>query len=398
MPGPLSGLRVVDLSRILAGPWATQFFADLGADVIKVERPGSGDDTRQWGPPWLKDESGRDTRESAYFLSCNRGKRSIALDIARTEDQDLIRSMLAESDVLVENFKVGSLVRYGLDFASLHALFPRLIYCSISGFGQTGPNAHRAGYDAMIQAEAGLMSVTGEPDGAPMKTGVAVADLGAGMYAAASILAALYARERSGLGQHIDIALYDVQVASLANQAMNQLLSGANPVRCGNAHPNIVPYQVFAVADGRLMVAVGNDQQFRSFCFSIGLPELADDERFVRNSGRVAHRSDLIELIQTRLQQRPLGHWHALFEAAGIPCGQVNPIDQVMQSEQVSARGLLQHLKHPQQSDLPTIGNPVRFSGTPLSAAQPPPLLDQHGDQIRREFEPAPDSGRRDAD
>lgn len=393
MPGPLSGLRVVDLSRILAGPWATQFFADLGADVIKVERPGSGDDTRQWGPPWLKDESGGDTRESAYFLSCNRGKRSIALDFASPEDQSLILSMLAECDVLVENFKVGSLVRYGLDFASLHALYPRLIYCSISGFGQTGPNAHKAGYDAMIQAEAGLMSVTGEPEGAPMKTGVAVADLGAGMYAAASILAALYARERSGIGQHIDIALYDVQVASLANQAMNQLLSGANPTRCGNAHPNIVPYQVFAVADGHLMIAVGNDQQFRNFCFSIGMPELADDQRFVRNSGRVEHRAILIEILQARMRQLPREHWLAQFEAAGIPCGQVNPIDQVMQSDQVAARGLLHHLAHPQQPRLPVVGNPVRFSGTPLPAAQPPPLLDQHGEQIRKAFKGAAPTG-----
>ncbi len=393
MPGPLTGLRVLDLSRILAGPWATQFFADLGADVIKVERPQTGDDTRLWGPPWLRDDAGDETRESAYFLSCNRGKRSIALDIASAEGQRTIRELAAHSDVLVENFKVGSLARYALDFASLHALHPRLIYCSISGFGQCGPNAHRAGYDAMIQAEAGLMSVTGEPEGAPMKTGVAVADLGAGMYAAASVLAALYARARTGLGQHIDIALYDVQVASLANQAMNQLISGVNPTRCGNAHPNIVPYQMFTVADGHLMVAVGNDQQFRNLCFSLGLPELAEDARYIRNGDRVVHRAPLIAVIQTRMLQHPMAHWHALFEAAGIPCGQVNPIDQVMQSEQVGARGLLQHVEHPRQSRLPTVGNPVRFSGTPLSTVMPPPILDQHGDEIRRELELGTEAG-----
>ncbi len=386
MSGPLTGLRVLDLSRILAGPWATQFFADLGADVIKVERPQYGDDTRLWGPPWLLDDAGAETRESAYFLSCNRGKRSIALDIASAEAQQTIRELAADCDVLVENFKVGSLARYGLDFASLHALLPRLIYCSISGFGQCGPNAHRAGYDAMIQAEAGLMSVTGEPDGAPMKTGVAVADLGAGMYAAASVLAALYARERTGLGQHIDIALYDVQVASLANQAMNQLISGSNPMRCGNAHPNIVPYQMFTVADGHLMVAVGNDQQFRNLCFSLGLPELAEDARYIRNADRVVHRAPLIAVIQIRMLQHPMAHWHALFEAAGIPCGQVSSIDQVMQSEQVAERGLLQYIAHPSQSRLPTVSNPVRFSATPLSKLTPPPLLDQHGDEIRREL------------
>ncbi len=386
MNGPLTGLRVLDLSRILAGPWATQFFADLGADVIKVERPVDGDDTRHWGPPWLRDDNNQATAESAYFLSCNRGKRSIDIDISSSRGQAIIKQLIPHCDVLMENFKVGALGRYGLDFASVHAINPRLIYCSITGFGQTGPNADRAGYDAMIQAEAGLMSLTGEPDGAPMKTGVAVSDLATGMYAAASVLAALHARERSGLGQHIDLALFDVQVASLANQGMNQLIAGVTPARHGNAHPNIVPYQAFAVADGHLMLAIGNDQQFRTFCGVAELNALASDSRFTTNADRVQHRHELLPLIEARMRQRDIDDWRQLLDNAGVPCGPVNTLDRVMASDQVHARGLLHTVAHPLNGTMPVIGNPVKFSGTPLSPSKPPPLLGQHSREIIEEF------------
>ena len=386
MNGPLTGLRVLDLSRILAGPWATQFFADLGADVIKVERPVDGDDTRHWGPPWLRDDNNQATAESAYFLSCNRGKRSIDIDISSSRGQAIIKQLIPHCDVLMENFKVGALGRYGLDFASVHAINPRLIYCSITGFGQTGPNADRAGYDAMIQAEAGLMSLTGEPDGAPMKTGVAVSDLATGMYAAASVLAALHARERSGLGQHIDLALFDVQVASLANQGMNQLIAGVTPARHGNAHPNIVPYQAFAVADGHLMLAIGNDQQFRTFCGVAELNALASDSRFTTNADRVQHRHELLPLIEARMRQRDIDDWRQLLDNAGVPCGPVNTLDRVMASDQVHARGLLHTVAHPLNGTMPVIGNPVKFSGTPLSRSKPPPLLGQHSREIIEEF------------
>ena len=386
MNGPLTGLRVLDLSRILAGPWATQFFADLGAEVIKVERPVDGDDTRHWGPPWLRDDNNQATAESAYFLSCNRGKRSIDIDISSSRGQAIIKQLIPHCDVLMENFKVGALGRYGLDFASVHAINPRLIYCSITGFGQTGPNADRAGYDAMIQAEAGLMSLTGEPDGAPMKTGVAVSDLATGMYAAASVLAALHARERSGLGQHIDLALFDVQVASLANQGMNQLIAGVTPARHGNAHPNIVPYQAFAVADGHLMLAIGNDQQFRTFCGVAELNALASDSRFTTNADRVQHRHELLPLIEARMRQRDIDDWRQLLDNAGVPCGPVNTLDRVMASDQVHARGLLHTVAHPLNGTMPVIGNPVKFSGTPLSPSKPPPLLGQHSREIIEEF------------
>lgn len=386
MTGPLSKLRVLDLSRVLAGPWATQFLADLGASVIKVEKPGDGDDTRQWGPPWLLDDAGNETAESAYYLSCNRGKRSITIDLSCADGQALVKRIALQSDVLVENFKVGGLRRYGLDFASLHALNPRLIYCSITGFGQDGPNAHRAGYDAMIQGEAGLMSLTGERDGAPMKTGIAVVDLSTGMYAAASILAALYARDRTGLGQHIDVALHDVQVAGLAYHGQSQLMTGNNPGRHGNAHANIVPYQAFAVADGHLMLAIGNDHQFQGFCAATGLVDLAQDPRFTRNADRVEHRGELIPLLESVLLQRPMEDWRLLLDAAGIPCGPVNTLDRVMESEQVKARGLIHNVHHPRRGELKLIGNPIKFSATPVAAATAPPQLGQHTDEILNEF------------
>ncbi len=387
MTGPLAGLRVLDLSRVLAGPWASQFFADMGADVIKVEKPGHGDDTRQWGPPWMQDDNGADTGESAYFLSCNRGKRSVTADISSAEGQALVKRIASQSDVLIENFKVDGLRRYGLDFASLHALNPKLIYCSITGFGQSGPNAHRPGYDAMIQAEAGLMSLTGDPDGPPMKTGVAVVDLSAGMYAAASVLAALYSRTQSGIGQHIDIALHDVQVAGLAYHGVSHLLTGQNPARHGNAHPNIVPYQAFAVADGHLMLSIGNDGQFRSFCRVAGLDELAKEPRFARNTDRVAHRKTLLPILERAMLLRSLHDWRIALDAAGVPCGPVNTLDQVMGSDQVAARRLVQSFKHPLRNALPLVGNPVKFSATPLAPAFAPPLLGQHTQAVMQELD-----------
>ncbi len=386
MTGPLKGLRVLDLSRVLAGPWATQFFADLGADVIKVERPDQGDDTRRWGPPWLTDDQGRETDESAYYLSCNRGKRSITLDLSTAEGQAVVKCIAMKSDVLIENFKVGSLQHYGLDFDHIHAINPRLIYCSITGFGQTGPNAHRAGYDAMIQGEAGLMGLTGELDGPPMKTGVAVADLSTGMYAAASVLAAIYARQQSGLGQHIDIALHDVQLAGLAYHAQSQLMTGRNPGRHGNAHPNIVPYQAFAVANGHLMLAIGNDNQFRKFCEVAGLQALAEDTRFKHNADRVSHRNELLPLLEQTLRQRTIDEWQTAFDAAGIPCGPVNTLDQVMGSVQVVSRGMTKTVSHPRRHALQLLANPIKFSSTPLSAPVAPPLLGQHSEEILAEF------------
>jgi crotonobetainyl-CoA:carnitine CoA-transferase CaiB-like acyl-CoA transferase len=386
MSGPLRGLRVLDLSRVLAGPWATQFFADLGAEVIKVERPGAGDDTRQWGPPWLIDDDGKETGESAYYLSCNRGKRSVALDISTAAGQAIVKNIARNSDVLIENFKVGGLAHYGLDFEAMHQINPRLIYCSITGFGQTGPNADRPGYDAMIQGEAGLMSLTGEPDGPPMKTGVAVADLSTGMYAAASVLAALYARQHSGLGQHIDIALHDVQVAGLAYHAQSQLMTGKNPGRHGNAHPNIVPYQAFEVADGYLMLAIGNDAQFARFCEVSGLQTLAVDARFTHNADRVKHRSDLIPTLANAMRQRCIDEWRALLDHAGVPCGPVNTLDRVMSSDQVRARGMVQPAAHPLRNSLDVLANPIKFSGTPLTPVSAPPLLGQHTAEVLAEL------------
>jgi crotonobetainyl-CoA:carnitine CoA-transferase CaiB-like acyl-CoA transferase len=390
MPAALSHIRVLDLSRVLAGPWCTQNLADLGAEVIKVEKPGSGDDTRAWGPPWLKDVAGNDTGESAYFLSCNRGKKSLALDIAHPEGSRIVRELAKQCDVLVENFKVGGLAKYGLDWDSLRTLNPRLIYCSITGFGQDGPCAARAGYDFIVQGMGGLMSVTGEPDGAPgggpQKAGVAVADLFTGMYATVAVLAALTFREQSGEGQHIDLSLLDAQVAMLANQNMNYLVSGAAPQRLGNAHPNIVPYQTFATADGHLILAVGNDAQFRRFCELGGCPQLADDARFASNRARVAHRAALIPLLEPILRRRATREWVEALEAAGVPCGPINRLDQVFADPQVRHRGLRLDLPHPAAGSVPLVANPIRLSASPIECAAAPPLLGQHTNEILREW------------
>ena len=388
-PAPLAGIRVLDITRVLAGPWCTQNLADLGADVIKIERPGSGDDTRGWGPPFLQDEQGRDTREAAYYLSANRNKRSVALDIASERGAALVRRLAERSDVLVENFKVGGLKKYGLDYASLARANPRLVYCSITGFGQTGPYAARPGYDFMIQGMGGLMSITGErddlPGGGPQKAGVAVADLMTGMYAATAILAALHERHASGLGQHIDMALLDCQVAMLANQNLNYLVSGQAPQRAGNAHQNLVPYQVFAAADGHLIVAVGNDSQFRAYCGVIGLPELAGDPRYATNPGRVVNRGQLVPVLAERMKTGARDHWLRELERAGVPAGPINTLDQVYDDPQVRARGMRQDLPHPVAGSVPLAASPMRFSASPVQYRRAPPMLGQHTEEVLRE-------------
>ncbi|WP_442683216.1 CaiB/BaiF CoA transferase family protein [Stenotrophomonas sp. JC08] len=385
----LDGVRVLDLSRILAGPWATQVLADFGAEVIKVERPGVGDDTRSWGPPYLKDAAGNDTAESAYYLCANRGKRSVAIDFTTAGGQALIRELASRCDVLVENYKVGGLKKYGLDFASLHAINPKLVYCSITGYGQDGPYARRAGYDAAIQAIGGLMSVTGEPDGAPgagpQKVGVAATDLMTGMYAATAILAALRHAERTGSGQQIDLALLDTQVAWLANQASNYLVGGVVPQRQGTAHPNIVPYQVMPAADGYFMLAVGNDGQFARLCEVIGEPQLAADPRYASNNARVAHRGELVAYLQQRLRTRPAAEWLALLEQAVVPANPVNRIDQVFDDPQVQARGLRISLPHAGGGEVAMVRNPLKFSATPLQYTQAAPVLGQHTVQVLEE-------------
>jgi len=377
--GALSGVRVLDLSRILAGPWATQLLADLGAEVIKIERPGSGDDTRRWGPPFLRDAQGSDTAESAYYLGANRGKRSVAIDFARPEGAALLRRLAADSQVLVENFKVGGLAQAGLDYASLRPLNPALVYCSITGYGQTGPYAGRAGYDAAIQAQGGLMSLTGAPDdtpgGGPQKVGVAVADLMAGMYASVGILAALRHAEATGEGQYLDLALLDTQVGWLANQAMNYLVGGEVPQRRGSAHPNIVPYQVMPTADGHFMLAVGNDAQFQRLCGALDDPALAADPRYASNAARVAQREPLIDRLSAALRTRTSAIWLQRLEAAGVPCGPVNRLDEVFADPQVLARGMRIELPHPQAGTLPLVANPLRLSATPVVYERAPPLL-----------------------
>lgn len=383
---PLAGIRVLDLSRVLAGPWCTQQLADMGAEVIKIERPGLGDDTRSWGPPWRSvpsQEPGRaDTRQSAYFLSANRGKQSLAVDLARPEGQALVRRLAEHCDVVVENFKVGGLEAYGLDYASLKAVRPELIYCSITGFGQDGPYAHRAGYDFMIQGIAGLMSLTGEPDdqpgGGPMKVGVAVADIFAGLYATNAILAALWQRHATGQGTHIDLALMDVQVGVLANQALNYLTSGQVPQRLGNAHPNIVPYQAFATGDGYLILAVGNDGQFQRLCRVLECAELARDARFASNSSRVEHRTLLVPELAARLAMRDTDDWLARLEAVGVPCGPINTLDRVFDDPQVRHRGMQLDMTYPDAEPVKLVGNPMRFDARPLNADTPPPTLGQH--------------------
>ena len=382
---PLTGIRILDLSRILAGPWCSQHLADLGAEVIKVEHPVRGDDTRHWGPPWLEGEG-----EAAYFLSANRGKQSVAVDIATPEGQAIVQALAKQCDVVLENFKVGGLKAYGLDYASLSAINPGLIYCSITGFGQDGPYAHRAGYDFMIQGMGGLMSLTGLPDdqpgGGPMKVGVAVTDLFTGMYAGTAILGALFQRERSGEGTHIDLALLDVQVGVLANQALNYLVSGQPPGRMGNAHPNIVPYQAFATEDGHVILAVGNDSQFRQFCRVAGQEALADDPRFATNRERVTHRDALLAILEPLMQSRTSQVWLDGLEKASVPCGPINKLDAVFDDPQVRHRGMRLHQDHPQTADLNLVGNPVRYDGQPQNADAPPPLLGQHTDEVLGEL------------
>lgn len=386
MSGALSHIRVLDLSRVLAGPWAGQILGDLGAEVIKVERPGSGDDTRHWGPPYIKNAEGNDSREAAYFQSANRNKQSLTLDFTQPEGQRLVRELVAQCDVLLENFKVGGLAAYGLDYESLKAINPRLIYCSITGFGQTGPYAKRAGYDFMIQGLGGLMSLTGRAEGeegaGPMKVGVALTDILTGLYATVGVLAALNQREQSGMGQHIDVALLDVQVACLANQAMNYLTTGASPLRLGNAHPNIVPYQDFPSADGNFILAVGNDGQFRKFCEVAGIAKLADDPRFITNKVRVAHRAELIPLLRQATVFKTTAQWIELLEKAGVPCGPINDLQQVFADPQVQARGLRLDLPNALGSSTPQVASPLRLSATPVAYRSAPPLLGQHTDAL----------------
>ncbi len=392
MPGPLSHIKVLDLSRVLAGPWCGQQLADLGAEVIKVERPhdaagrGGGDDTRTWGPPYLKDAQGRDTTEAAYYLGANRGKQSITLDIASPAGQEIVKKLAAQSDVVLENYKVGQLKKYGLDYAGLKAVNPRVIYCSITGFGQTGPYASRPGYDYIIQGMGGLMSITGERDdacdkcagGGPQKVGIAVADLMTGMYATVAILAALAHREKTGEGQAIDMALLDVQVAMLANMNMNYLTSGQPPVRAGNAHQNLVPYQVFECADGHVIIAAGNDGQYQRFCAVGGQPGLASDERFNVNPQRVRNRDALIPLLAAMVKKKTKNAWISELEAANVPCGPINTLKDTFENEQVIARKMRFDLPHPTAGSVPMVRNPIQFSATQLEYHTPPPLLGQH--------------------
>ena len=387
--GALSHLKVLDLSRILAGPWAGQLLGDYGADVIKVERPGTGDDTRIWGPPWVSDGEGNPTTDAAYFLCTNRNKRSITIDFTRAEGQDLVHRLAATSDVLIENFKVGGLEPYRLDYETLNALNPRLIYCSITGFGQTGPYASRAGYDFLIQGMGGLMSITGRADGepgaGPQKVGVALTDILTGLYATTAILAALAHRDKTGEGQHIDLALLDVGIASLANQTMNYLHTGTAPVRMGNAHPNVVPYQDFPTSDGAMIVAVGNDTQFARLAATAGHPEWATDPRFTTNQGRVANRTALLEAFVPIAKTRTTAAWIAALEAARVPCGPINTIADVFADPQVQSRGMQITMPHAAGADIPLVANPVRLSASPTTYRHAPPLLGADTEAILQE-------------
>lgn len=387
----LDGIRVLDLSRVLAGPWCTQTLADLGADVIKIERPDTGDDTRTWGPPFLKDREGRDTAEAAYYLGTNRNKRSVTCDIARPEGQALVRELARHCHVFVENFKVGDMARYGLDYATLRAIHPALVYCSVTGFGQTGPYRERAGYDYAVQGMGGLMSITGERDdlgGGPQKVGVAVADLFTGMYATVGILAALRHAERTGEGQHLDMALLDTQVAMLANLGANYLVSGKVPGRAGNAHQNIVPYQVFEVApaaDGtkdHIILAVGNDGQFAKFCQVAGRAELATDDRFARNQDRVRNRAVLVPMLEEVMKARGKADWLAALEAAKVPCGAINNLAEVFADPQVRERGMVHRWQHPLAGGMDLVGSPIKLGATPVRTDLPPPLLGQHTQEV----------------
>lgn len=382
--GPLDGVRVLDLSRILAGPTCTQLLGDYGADVIKVERPGRGDDTRAWGPPYVTGTDGQPTGESAYYLSSNRNKRSVAVDITTPEGADAVRRLAAGCDVVIENFKRGGLRKYGLDHGTLSASHPSLVYCSITGFGQTGPNADKPGYDILAQAYGGIMSITGEPGGEPMKVGVGIADVVCGLYAATAILAALRHRDRTGEGQHIDIALVDTQVAWLVNAGVNHLLSGEDPARLGNQHPNIVPYQVFEASDGHVVVAAGNDSQYGRFCGLIGRPELADDPRYRANSDRVRNRAGLIPLLAREVRKLSKAELVRRMEAAGVPGGPINTLPEVFGSDQVEARGMRISVPYPggQDGRVELIGNPVRFGRTPVTYRHAPPTCGEHTDEV----------------
>jgi len=385
MPRPLSDTRVLDLTRVLAGPWAAQNLADLGAEVIKIERPGTGDDTRSWGPPWWQDGEGRQTHESAYFLSVNRGKKSVTLDLSHPEGQRIARELAAKSDVMIENYKVGTLARYGLGYEEIHAINPRIVYCSVTGYGQDGPLASRPGYDFVFQGMGGLMSITGgrddQPGGGPQKVGIAITDVLAGMYASLAITAALAHRQTSGAGQHIDTALLDTIVAFGANQILNYWYSGSVPSRVGNAHPNIVPYEVFPTRDGHIILAVGNDGQYAAFCRVAGRPELADDPRFRANPDRVKNRAVLVRIVREIMGTRTKQQWADALEAAGVPCGPINNYAEVFENEQVRHRGLRVDIPHPLGA-VPTVASPMRFSATPVEYKVPPPRLGQHTREV----------------
>ncbi len=382
----LQHVKVLDLSRVLAGPWAAQTLGDLGAEVIKVERPGTGDDTRAWGPPYVTDPAGQPTGESAYYMCTNRNKQSVSIDFTQPDGQALVRQLARQCDVLIENFKTGGLRQYGLDYASLSELNPRLVYCSVTGFGHDGPYAHRAGYDFLIQGMGGLMSITGQPDGAPgagpMKVGVALTDILTGLYASTAILAALQAREHTGRGQHIDLALLDVGVACLGNQAMNYLYGNTVPGRMGNGHPNTVPYQDFPTEDGYMILAVGNDGQFARLCGAIGRPEWATDPRFAANAGRLANRDALIEGLRAITVTRTTRAWISLLEQHGVPCGPINTVAEVFDDPQVKARGMRIAMAHPQAGEVPLVASPIRLSDTPVSYRHAPPQLGQHTDAV----------------
>lgn len=390
MMGALTGIRVLDLSRVLAGPWCGQILADLGAEVIKVERPASGDDTRSWGPPWMPDNSGNLTREAGYYQCANRGKYSVEINISSPEGQQLLHKMVQSVDVVIENYKAGSLTKYNLDYASLSALNPKLVYCSITGFGQTGPRAEEPGYDFVIQGLSGLMSITGESDQVPnsgaQKVGVAVVDIQTGLYATIAIQAALLSRHQTGLGQHIDLALLDVQIAGLANQGMNYLTSGKSPIRSGNSHPNIVPYQTFKAKNTEFIIACGNDQQFHELCHAIELPYLLDNPDYLRNQDRVKHRATLIPLLAQHFLTKDAEHWVQHIHQAKVPVGMINSIEQALQEPQVQAREMLVSINHPLNSDFKMIASPIKLSGTPIHYQQPPPLLGEHTAKVLSEF------------
>lgn len=385
MSGPLAGVRILDLSRILAGPVCTQLLGDYGADVIKVEKPGAGDDTRSWGPPFVKDADGNDTRESTFYLSANRNKRSIALDITRADGQALIRKLLAKSDVLIENFRVGALSRYRLGYEELRDEFPGLVYCSISGFGQTGPYRERAGYDFLAQGMGGIMSITGEPEGMPMKVGIGITDIMTGMHASTAILAALRHRDATGTGQHIDLSLFETQISWLYYHAVEYLNTGNNPARLGNAHANVVPYEVFETYDGHVILAAGNDGQFAKFCEVAGVPELGTDPRFATNPKRIENREDLIPRIRALFKTRPTDDWIAALEEAGVPCDPINTLSRVFADPQTQARGMAIEMPHPQAGKVGLVASPAKLSETPVTYRRPPPVCGEHTTEILRD-------------